>query len=330
MTDISSTQVAAPESVVNNVTDSSVDEEDIENSDILTDDDHQLDPSISSFRGLSLIPKIDEVFAVDHKIELPQDCKYQNQRLLSSDATIARQFLLTRHDLLGSIRENLHQNEDSGFQLKSSNRLMHVLVSELGEMDISFTCMPAASDNMHTMTCLDQLNFLEERSVFSLDSLIYLFDKNDNTQPKYLAIVSSIVSVAQCGTELRVGLTILEGDVNDVLCELWKPMNQRIKFGVVLASSNYFSYRPILRRLQKMESVPFADELVHNMPCQTAPKYMRGYLFQEANAEAKKVVSSESSRDVQPYLNSSQQKAFIFAMQKQVALIQGPPGVRIT
>jgi hypothetical protein len=105
-----------------------------------------------------------------------------------------------------------------------------------------------------------------------------------------------------------------------------------ISFDLVEVSKSFFSYQPILKTLQAMESIPLSDELVGSSPGTVSkPDYLpeKVTLPQGKDFRAYECSFSEwSSSDITKAtsLDMSQAEALRHALTARVALVQGPPG----
>jgi hypothetical protein len=110
-----------------------------------------------------------------------------------------------------------------------------------------------------------------------------------------------------------VGLTFLcsDDDLKEILHGVMTKQHNPPRMALVQASTSIFAYRPVLRCLQQLDSIPLADELVLGQPTQR-PEYLAGV---DIDAELAKF----------PY-DASQANALNHMFGSRVALVQGPPG----
>ena len=78
------------------------------------------------------------------------------------------------------------------------------------------------------------------------------------------------------------------------------------------ASSSLFSYRPVLRVLQEMTTIPFASQLVHQHPPEVMP--------------TEEVIAMPDGVRQALHGDPSQLATVEFALRHNITLVQGPPG----
>jgi AAA domain len=106
-------------------------------------------------------------------------------------------------------------------------------------------------------------------------------------------------------------------------------LRQMTTYDLIEASKSFFSYRPILKTLQKMDRVPLLDELTTpNRAVYPAPL---GYLPKRMNYPGTTVQCNLESWNSEflcskTTLDPSQADALHHAFTSRIALIQGPPG----
>ena len=91
---------------------------------------------------------------------------------------------------------------------------------------------------------------------------------------------------------------------------------------MLVASSSYFAYKPVLARLQSIQSIPFESELVQGKQS----KRQEYITIDDINSF--KFLSSfpQVLRESVNKLDGAQFDAYCMALQRRVALVQGPPG----
>jgi hypothetical protein len=118
---------------------------------------------------------------------------------------------------------------------------------------------------------------------------------------------------------LTVDIRFLGDSAFDSLKELTKLLtgrdNNRIGDCVYQASAALFAYEPVLKGLQEMIEIPFADELLHGK----LPLLLDDTLHGKLPTTIRAKLSSD------PYELAAVKAALLY----RVALIQGPPGIYI-
>ena len=103
-------------------------------------------------------------------------------------------------------------------------------------------------------------------------------------------------------------------------------------YQLIEVSNSFFAYRPILKALQNMETIPLSDELVHQRSYTDAlltymPQNVRfpggdhfhGYVWKTSKDSLDELVENTT-------LDRFQASAVMHALKSRVSLIQGPPG----
>lgn len=109
-----------------------------------------------------------------------------------------------------------------------------------------------------------------------------------------------------------------------------------VELEMITLSRNFFSYQPILQRLQDMESLSFESELLHGANDESTAMVMKDYknvvLPECFGGICVDVSTPEHAKQTESALKEStsldewQASAFATALRRRVAVIQGPPG----
>lgn len=134
----------------------------------------------------------------------------------------------------------------------------------------------------------------------------------------------------------RIGVVLNAAEEHSMykLEGLLKHTGSATTFDLIGISSSFFSYAPVLRRLQEIESLPLSDELLFGRSSQMIPEVFqdpaRVSLQIPGNSQAPVVdLSSESAIDTvtaSTSLDLYQAQALLRSLKSRVAILQGPPG----
>ena len=119
-----------------------------------------------------------------------------------------------------------------------------------------------------------------------------------------------------------IGISFLtDQDMADTVMELAE-RNTKDDTKLFIAASD-FAFMPVLERLKTMTSIPFAEEIVHGRASPNVA-YMSVDAITRCLSRDSKLMKKFQGFD------ASQNAAFWMALQQRMALIQGPPGKRIS
>lgn len=117
--------------------------------------------------------------------------------------------------------------------------------------------------------------------------------------------------------DYEIPLTELGGGGNGIL------------FSLVIASSSYFNYQPVLKCLQSMSTIPLAEEIVHGRTSVDGPEYLPRVVRLPMDFGSVRLdLQDWSSEELlsKTSLNESQCESLRVALTRKVPLIRGPPG----
>ena len=167
--------------------------------------------------------------------------------------------------------------------------------------------------------------------LFPRDSLVALVraPAGEPVRVEHFAVVASSETSDLARTDVfgraspRVGLKFSGSGVDDLevheLAELFKKLGQPDSgLSLVRACPAFFTFAPVLSALQRMEKVPFADELVHGVAEPGAAEYL-------AHLDLANELADLQRRDGLEY-DESQLDALKLALTRRVSLTVGPPG----
>lgn len=154
------------------------------------------------------------------------------------------------------------------------------------------------------------MKFWEDGKILSQNSIICFEQEGVPT------LVGRVVvrDAGRLTDEQEIGVMFAGNDLRTALCRInslkWDSMC------LVEAATNFFTYEPMLKVLQKMCKVPFCEELLYASPPQSV-SYGSAHDWQGVQRDY--VTEAET-------LDSSQRDAVWHALTHRVSLIQGPPG----
>jgi hypothetical protein len=222
------------------------------------------------------------------------------------DELLGCHFHLVREDMLGPVRADLKKGVANTQPMKTLYNV-HVTGVHRDEVVMSFELHKDHA--CHKMSDDRKRDFWERTSILRLHGLVLLLD---NGRPVRLAFVTGRQHVLQN----KVGLTFQDReDVDVLLQELERPCEHRTVFTMTSIAPSFFSYEPVLRRLQHHRVLPFEAELLGGPSC-GPPVYST-----DEHMEALTNLTTQHT------FNASQVDASKYAMTHRVALIQAPPGL---
>ena len=278
------------------------------------------------YRSVSIIPTLDE-FMCDAEPYLPKthdsECKSE-ARLLDC------QFRLLREDIIGPSKE---QQDDPRKQQRDTFHGVRVHRVESGAavyhkkddkeykvMGPSEPCivfkfqLPKGLHVSRMKATREKEDYWDKnRRVLPKDALMCLQrrDGENNWIPIRFGTISRRETKELAGAHPMIGLSFLtDQDTSDTLKELSDQSVPPTRLFVI--SGDLFAYQPILRGLQLMHTIPFADEIIH--------------CTQVALADDQCTCIPSNMMEKVKMLDSKQSSALQHALNNRVSLIQGPPG----
>jgi hypothetical protein len=224
------------------------------------------------------------------------------------DELLGCHFHLVREDMLGPVRADLNKGVVNTQPMKT---LYSARVTGVHRDEVVMSFELHKDHAYHKMSDDRKQAFWDRTPILRLHGLVLLFD---NGRPVCLAFVTGRQHILQN----KVGLTFHDHeDVNVLLQELERPCEHRAVFTMTSIAPSFFSYEPVLRRLQHHRVLPFAAELLGGPSCGPPVYSTDGHMEALTNLTT------------QHKFNASQVDALNYAMMHRVALLQGPPGLHI-
>ena len=268
------------------------------------------DNDFADFRRIQLIPTVGEVMADVSTEYLPLENKAN--RFISNDQShlLDSQFRLLRADLVRPLREKLAEVSKSAPEAQLHNvRFVNACVSfkKRAHVLVNFK----TPKKIAALSLKKRVQFWSESKLLTMNSLICF---EQDRRPVLFGRVSwrDEDTLAE---ERNIGV-MFEGD--SLLTALsWINTKERASMRMIEVSQSFFSYEPMLRRLQGMDAVPFAEEFVSGKATSRPIDHMEPLVRQQLDLALK---------NISPPLDRNQQLAVQSALNNQVTLIQGPPG----
>jgi hypothetical protein len=291
------------------------------------------------YRNIQIMPTADEINSSFSSVSLSSaQASCRSLEGGSGDASgktamiLDRQFRLLRADMILPLVEEL----GAEFKLPalkqrrifSSPKLSTVSMEGNNSSIVMSVQMPTALrgrvSKMKTKECSV---FFEEagRRILSKDSMLVFVDNSKgNVRAHCVGLVTrrdpkQFSERAATGV-LLVGVTFQHDDIVSMLSLLGAPDRKSVSQWVFQASSSYFSYSPVLSRLQEMSGFPFEDEIVHGK----LPLEVSGKELLDITDEDKYVLLAIPS-EIRAKLSRDPSQLFAaeYAMTHRLTVIQG-------
>jgi hypothetical protein len=209
--------------------------------------------ALKPFRTMSVVPTLSELTDTPTHASLPR-------RPFGStvDELLGCHFQLVREDMLGPVRADLKKGVANTQPIKTLYNV-HVTGVHRDEVVMSFELHKDHA--CHKMSDDHKRYFWERTRFCYLYGLVFLLD---NVRPVCLAFVTGRQHILQN----KVGLTFQFGeDLDALLRELERPCEHRTVFNLTSIALSFFSYEPVLRRLQHHRVLPFEADLLDGPSC---------------------------------------------------------------
>lgn len=256
---------------------------------------HDNDPD--DYRSITIVPSIKE-------LRCPTPWLPPNHDGKSSDSNaqayvLERQFRLLREDMLGPLRDELRP-QNINKRKSFAARPVKLFTSSPVSVEFKFNLPPGHPGIGQSKKSQD---YWTRSKVLAQGSLVCVMQDND-----IFAFGLVVRRDVQAMARGEVGLDFpRDSDYLKVLALNFE--QQELKFQLVSVGASFSAYEPVLNRLQRMASIPFAGELLASIP-----KELQSYSH----------ISKYSTH--RHLLDEEQKKAFDYARRQTVSLVQGPPG----
>lgn len=311
--------------------------------------------SQTPFRQLSVVPTVAEMNDALHRGRQRLCGVPSNVPRLpldqSAEELLEGQFRLLRYDMLGSAFEQLNERNPRRQQLQRIHDTLY-RVKPLqpnhqrgAEIQFSFSLHQEHPAFRQKRSAVGKL--LKEERAFKRGSLFMLRRGDDivhiarvaateekdlesglvnlvmGDAPSLNNILKEPTDVKATGRRGHTLSRVADAEAQKATCAPDAAAPSRNTRGAtytaIAFASSFFSYEPVLQRLQDMERVPFAEELLHSDQATSMPN-VTYWADQNFMHEAVESCIREKK------LNPSQAKALGRSARKRVSLIQGPPG----
>jgi hypothetical protein len=234
---------------------------------------------------------------------------------------IDRHFRLLREDMVGPLREELHKalNDDYTRLMRLHGRVYvcNVTTKPSPNIQIEVDMSKGLAERIKKLKPHERSTYWDNgqgRRCLSKQSLVIL-GRGDHIVALGVVVERDSAKMAK-HTKLQVGIEFQRSSLDTVIPFLGTvglPGAPHLADWLYSSSISYFNYEPVLKRLKKIPTVPFREELVlglgdqlHSLPHARQPL---------SNSLRQKVES-----------DPSQLAAVEAALRTRVALVQGPPG----
>eukprot|EP00729_Bicosta_minor_P011520 gene11520-30653_t len=262
------------------------------------------------YRRVALIPIPAELDVKDTPY-LPLDAD-ANRFLKDEEAHVLdKQFRLLREDLVDPLKHKLAETLSKPTDLLHNARFVGADLFPQARIYLQFQAPKKLSK------VKDKEEFWDDSRLLQYGTVVGLFQIGEDGKMKGDPLFGRVADrdSKRLAKDQTIGLMFEDQHLSKPLS--W--INDASKSSMVLVeiSASFFSYEPILKCLQQMNFVPFADEVVYMKPSRR---------IEYAKPAALKAAMASELRKHPFELDASQQDAVDTALQNRVSLIQGPPG----
>eukprot|EP00039_Didymoeca_costata_P007564 m.101228 g.101228 ORF g.101228 m.101228 type:complete len:1595 (+) comp13736_c2_seq2:1510-6294(+) len=286
------------------------------------------------FRDIQILPTVDELESLHH----PRVLHPNPTNPTSHNEVLDAHFRLLREDFLGPIlRPNQRDHSKRGYKdealtLNGVKAVKAVIPQKFqfhipAHFEYSFNLPDYLVERLKKKSKKETEEFWKKSRMLSNGSLVILEKEKETV----LAIVAHRSVENLSAKPPVIGLRFISHDAGDDNASIGlkhlQASNSTMKmynFG-----GNFFSYRPILEKLQKMDHIPLAEKLYPSIPQQPYRYQEQPYQCQEQYHQYQPgMLFDNDYKNTDEYrdLDTVQKKALIHAHKSQVSLVQGPPG----
>ncbi|ACO68235.1 hypothetical protein MICPUN_104668 [Micromonas commoda] len=293
------------------------------------------DNDYKCFRDVRVLPTMEEVLC-ERKPYLPQPLSMSDARAAASAgdtnsvssgvATLLdRQFRLLREDFIAPLREELQQLTNTqagrGRPSRFTFRGVKFVGADSGGDDkklnpcviVSFE-LPQDHGARRCRSKKERIAFWDDHRSILADGALCVLCIGD--KPVCFATIVRRIPELLAKNEPEIGLTsgacgnATEEDLSKMLSYCGRDKSE-IKAALVQVSTGLFQYTPVLRCLQRMDTIPLVEELVMNLP----------------SRETNYLPLEDAYRELDHFrYDDHQKKAMRLALRNRVSITQGPPG----
>jgi AAA+ superfamily predicted ATPase len=293
------------------------------------------DNDYKCFRDVRILPTMKEVLC-ERQPYLPQPLSMSDARAAASvgdtnsvssgvATLLDRQFRLLREDFIAPLREELQQLTKAQAGRRRPSRFtfrgVKFIRADSGGEDNKLKPCVIASFELPQDHGARRCRSKKERIAFWNDHRSILADEAlcvlcIGDKPVCFATIVRRIPERLAEDEPEIGLTfgacrnVSEEDLSKMLSYCGRDKSE-IKAALVQVSTGLFQYTPVLRCLQRMDTIPLVEELVMNQP----------------SRETNYLPLEDAYRELDHFhYDEHQYEAMRLALRNRVSITQGPPG----